>query len=139
MTQSSTTSLGLGPDGKDVYVPLKDLLPMVNPNDIEFDGTSISSALRTLLLNYIHYFEYRGCIFVSIPIHCLYNTNTLTGWDICNRNIADACREAKVLDVQLQDQLRPSLAEMKPRPSIYCPDFIAANQEDRANNVLTGE
>ena len=38
ITQSSTTSLGIGPDGKDVYVPLKDLLPMINPNDIEFDG-----------------------------------------------------------------------------------------------------
>ncbi len=62
-----------------------------------------------------------------------------TGWDIANRNMADACREAKVLDVQLQDQLRPFLQGMNPRPSIYCPDFIAANQEDRANNVLTGE
>ena len=27
---------------------------------------------------------------------------------------------------------------MKPRPSIYCPDFIAANQADRADNVLRG-
>ncbi len=38
MTQSSTTSLGLGPDGKDVYIPIKDLLPMVDPNDVVFDG-----------------------------------------------------------------------------------------------------
>ena len=38
MTQSSTTSLGIGRDGKDVYIPLKDMLPMVNPDDIEFDG-----------------------------------------------------------------------------------------------------
>jgi myo-inositol-1-phosphate synthase len=38
LTQASTTSLGLGPDGKDVYVPVKDLLPMLEPNDIEFDG-----------------------------------------------------------------------------------------------------
>jgi myo-inositol-1-phosphate synthase len=27
---------------------------------------------------------------------------------------------------------------LKPRPSIYCPDFIAANQADRADNVLKG-
>ncbi|CAN0505760.1 unnamed protein product, partial [Scytosiphon promiscuus] len=27
---------------------------------------------------------------------------------------------------------------MKPLPSIYFPDFIAANQSERANNVLTG-
>ena len=39
LTQASTTSLGIGADGKDVYIPLKDLLPMINPNDIEFDGT----------------------------------------------------------------------------------------------------
>ena len=38
MTQSSTVCLGTGPGG-DVYVPLKDLLPMVHPNDIVFDGT----------------------------------------------------------------------------------------------------
>ena len=28
----------MGPDGKDVYIPVKDLLPMLEPNDIEFDG-----------------------------------------------------------------------------------------------------
>ena len=27
---------------------------------------------------------------------------------------------------------------MKPRPSIYIPDFIAANQKDRADNCLSG-
>ena len=43
LTQSSTTSLGIGPDGKEVYIPLKDLLPMVSPNDLEFDGWDVSS------------------------------------------------------------------------------------------------
>ena len=38
LTQASTTSLGMGPDGKDVYVPVKDLLPMLEPNDVHFDG-----------------------------------------------------------------------------------------------------
>jgi len=98
LTQASTTSLGVGADGRDVYIPLHHLLPMVDPNTIEFDG-----------------------------------------WDINSRNIAEACKEAKVLDISIQDQLRPHLCQMKPRPSIYCPDFIAANQEDRANNVLSGE
>ena len=27
---------------------------------------------------------------------------------------------------------------MKPLPSIYYPDFIAANQEERADNVIEG-
>ena len=63
----------------------------------------------------------------------------MLGWDISSRDIAQACEDARVLDIGLQDQLHPFLCELKPRPSIYCPDFIAANQEDRANNVLTGE
>eukprot|EP00731_Ephydatia_muelleri_P025424 Em0017g507a len=97
VTQCSTTSLGIGADGKDVYIPLKDILPMVNPNDIELDG-----------------------------------------WDISSVNLADACERAMVLDVQIQDQLKSYLQPLKPRASIYCPDFIAANQSDRADNVLKG-
>lgn len=38
LTQASTTSLGMGPDGRDIHIPVKDLLPMLDPNDIEFDG-----------------------------------------------------------------------------------------------------
>ena len=40
-------------------------------------------------------------------------------------------RRAKVLDVQLQDQLYPHMKDLKPLPSIYFPDFIAANQAER--------
>lgn len=53
-------------------------------------------------------------------------------------NIADSMERAKVLDYNLQVQLRPHMKHMRPRPSIYIPDFIAANQEERADNVLTG-
>lgn len=45
---------------------------------------------------------------------------------------------ARVLDYGLQEQLRPYMQDLKPRPSIYCPDFIAANQKGRADNLLTG-
>ena len=44
LTQASTSSLGIGPDGKDVYIPFKDLLPMLEPNDIEFDGKRLHKA-----------------------------------------------------------------------------------------------
>jgi len=47
-------------------------------------------------------------------------------------------RRSKVLDVTLQDQLYEEMSTMQPLPSIYFPDFIAANQADRADNVLTG-
>lgn len=60
------------------------------------------------------------------------------GWDINNMNLADALERARVLDYHLQQKLRPHMEEMVPLPSAYFPDFIAANQEDRANNVLTG-
>jgi len=63
---------------------------------------------------------------------------SLTGWDISSLNLADSMKRAQVLDVGLQQQLAPHLESMKPRPSVYYPDFIAANQSDRADNVIGG-
>lgn len=60
------------------------------------------------------------------------------GWDISSLNLAEAMRRAEVLDWPLQEQLWPHLEKMKPRPSIYIPEFIAANQEERADNILRG-
>ncbi|PSN52115.1 Inositol-3-phosphate synthase 1-A [Blattella germanica] len=60
------------------------------------------------------------------------------GWDISSMNLANAMTRARVLDINLQHQLRPLMQDMKPRPSIYFPDFIAANQASRADNVLSG-
>uniref|UniRef100_UPI0037E987E4 inositol-3-phosphate synthase 1-A-like n=1 Tax=Semicossyphus pulcher TaxID=241346 RepID=UPI0037E987E4 len=94
--QASTVCLGSGPEG-DVNVPFRDLLPMVHPDDIVFDG-----------------------------------------WDISSLDLGSAMERAQVLDWSLQEQLRPQMSCMKPRPSIYIPEFIAANQESRADNVLTG-
>uniref|UniRef100_A0A8C5TWL0 inositol-3-phosphate synthase n=1 Tax=Malurus cyaneus samueli TaxID=2593467 RepID=A0A8C5TWL0_9PASS len=96
LLQASTVCLGTGPSG-DVYVPFRDLLPMVHPNDIVFDG-----------------------------------------WDISSLNLAEAMRRAEVLEWPLQEQLWPHMEKMKPRPSIFIPEFIAANQEERADNVLRG-
>lgn len=62
----------------------------------------------------------------------------LGGWDISNMNLADAMARAKVLDIDLQKQLRPYMEHMVPLPGIYDPDFIAANQSTRANNVIKG-
>lgn len=60
------------------------------------------------------------------------------GWDISDMNLADAMARAKVLDIDLQKQLRPYMESMVPLPGIYDPDFIAANQCSRANNVIKG-
>ncbi|CAL8301686.1 unnamed protein product [Boreogadus saida] len=94
--QSSTVSLGMAPEGE-VHVPFRDLLPMVHPDDIIFDG-----------------------------------------WDISSMDLGRAMERAQVLDWSLQEELRPHMSSMKPRPSIFIPEFIAANQESRADNVLSG-
>eukprot|EP01088_Endostelium_zonatum_P001918 TRINITY_DN122_c0_g2_i1.p1 TRINITY_DN122_c0_g2~~TRINITY_DN122_c0_g2_i1.p1 ORF type:complete len:556 (-),score=147.18 TRINITY_DN122_c0_g2_i1:81-1748(-) len=58
------------------------------------------------------------------------------GWDINNANLAEAMERAQVLDYDLQRQLVPLMKNIVPLPSIYIPDFIAANQSERANNVI---
>ena len=60
------------------------------------------------------------------------------GWDINGMNLGDAMKRSKVLDIGIQKQLYPYMKEIKPLPSIYFPDFIAANQSARADNILTG-
>lgn len=57
-----------------------------------------------------------------------FNCIVIDGWDICGDNIGDAMRNAKVLDVALQDQLYDKLTKFHPRPSVYDPEYIAANQ-----------
>jgi len=98
ITQSSTVYLGSDQQtGEDVYALLKNVVPMVEPNDIVFGG-----------------------------------------WDINGANLAEAMERAEVLDWDLQRQLIPYMKEIKPLPSIYIPDFIAANQKERANNIING-
>jgi myo-inositol-1-phosphate synthase len=43
-----------------------------------------------------------------------------------------------VIDFDLQRQLKPMMEGVVPLKSIYSPDFIAANQSERADNVLEG-
>lgn len=94
LTQASTVLLGHDATGKEVYVPMKDVVPMVNPNDFFLDG-----------------------------------------WDISSLNLAESMARAKVLDINLQEKLRPYMEGLKPRKAIFNPDFIAANQSERADNV----
>lgn len=98
VTQASTVSLGTDPATREeVWVAMGKLLPMVQPNDIEWGG-----------------------------------------WDISSANLAAAMERAKVLDWDLQRQLIPHMKDIRPLPSVYFPHFIAANQKDRADNVLRG-
>ncbi|XP_014611424.1 PREDICTED: inositol-3-phosphate synthase 1-A [Polistes canadensis] len=64
------------------------------------------------------------------------NDIEIDGWDISSMNLADAMERAEVIDINLQKQLKPYMIHMKPRKSLYYPDFIASNQKDRADNVI---
>ncbi|KAH9935111.1 Myo-inositol-1-phosphate synthase [Epithele typhae] len=99
LLRASTVRIGADPaTGKDVHVPISDVMPMVHPNDL-----------------------------------------VLGGWDISGFRMDDAMKRSQVLDWDLQRQVMPHMAALgKPLPSIYYPDFIAANQEARADNVLPG-
>lgn len=64
------------------------------------------------------------------------NNIVIGGWDINKTNLYDAMRRACVLDYSLQEKLKDQMTDLIPMPSIYYPDFIAANQEDRADNLI---
>lgn len=81
---------------------------------------------------------------VHVPFHDLLpmvhpNDLVVGGWDISAMNLADAMDRAAVLEPTLKQLVRKQMEELTPLPSIYYPDFIAANQSDRADNVLAGE
>ena len=98
VTMSSTVKLGVSTaTGKDVNIPFRDMLPMVDPNDL-----------------------------------------VIGGWDISSMNLAEAMDRAQVLEPSLKTQLKKMMTHMRPLPSIYYPDFIAANQSARANNLIPG-
>lgn len=61
------------------------------------------------------------------------------GWDISGANLADGMKRAQVLDIDLQRQVAPEMTKVVPMASVYYPDFIAANQSERANNLLPGQ
>jgi myo-inositol-1-phosphate synthase len=78
---------------------------------------------------------------INIPFHDLLpmihpNDLVIGGWDISSMNLADAMDRAAVLEPTLKGLVRKEMALMKPLPSIYYPDFIAANQEERADNLI---
>eukprot|EP00199_Chlamydomonas_sp_CCMP681_P000814 CAMPEP_0119109628 /NCGR_PEP_ID=MMETSP1180-20130426/21409_1 /TAXON_ID=3052 ORGANISM="Chlamydomonas cf sp, Strain CCMP681" /NCGR_SAMPLE_ID=MMETSP1180 /ASSEMBLY_ACC=CAM_ASM_000741 /LENGTH=507 /DNA_ID=CAMNT_0007095493 /DNA_START=62 /DNA_END=1585 /DNA_ORIENTATION=+ len=66
------------------------------------------------------------------------NDIVLGGWDISGLNLAESMERAAVLDWGLQQQLVPYMKELVPLPGIYDPDFIAANQAERADNLIKG-
>lgn len=81
---------------------------------------------------------------VNIPFHDVLpmvhpDDLAIGGWDISGMNLADAMDRAAVLEPTLKAQVKKEMGHMVPLPSVYYPDFIAANQEARADNVIPGD
>jgi len=80
---------------------------------------------------------------VNVPFHNVLpmvhpNDLVIGGWDISGMPLDKAMDRAKVLQPTIKELVREEMSKMVPLPSIYYPDFIAANQENRADNVLPG-
>ena len=67
------------------------------------------------------------------------NDLVVGGWDISGMDMAAAMDRAQVLEPGLKSLVRKEMQGMKPLPSIYYPDFIAANQGARADNLIPGD
>jgi myo-inositol-1-phosphate synthase len=61
------------------------------------------------------------------------------GWDICGDNMYEAAKKSKVIDYDLLNKLKSDLECIVPLPSVYNSDFIASNQEQRANNIIISD
>ena len=64
-------------------------------------------------------------------------TGMLAGTASCMSDSRFVCT-SQVLDWELQRQLVPYMKEHVPLPGIYDADFIAANQDTRADNIIKG-
>lgn len=113
-------------NGEEIYAPFKSLLPMVLTFSLNGLEGSVNQICVLLISHYI----------VNLQVNP--DEIVFGGWDISDMNLADAMARAKVFDIDLQKQLRPYMESMVPLPGIYDPDFIAANQGSRANNVIKG-
>lgn len=62
----------------------------------------------------------------------------IDGWDISSMNLAEGMKRAEVFEWELQQKLEPHMKHLKPRRAAFFQDFVAANQNERADNVLSG-
>jgi myo-inositol-1-phosphate synthase len=66
------------------------------------------------------------------------NDLVISGWDISKLNSYEACKRAKVLEPAMYNQIKAELEAIVPYPAIFDLEFVAPNQESRADNVIPG-
>jgi len=62
----------------------------------------------------------------------------VSGWDISGVNLYDAALRSQVLEPTLLEQLKSDLGAIAPMKAALNPEFIAANQSTRCDNVMKG-
>lgn len=60
------------------------------------------------------------------------------GWDISKEDLYSSCKRAKVLEPDLVKQLKDELQAIVPMPAALNGEYIAANQSERADNLILG-
>jgi len=66
------------------------------------------------------------------------NDFVIGGWDCSKFNLAEAMDRAHVLEPDLIRQLAPHMSSIVPLPAIFDLDYVATNQETRADHVIPG-
>jgi len=66
------------------------------------------------------------------------NDIVISGWDCSSVNLFAAMKRAQVLEPDLIRQLQPHMESIVPMPAIFDLEFVAANQDARADNVIAG-
>lgn len=64
------------------------------------------------------------------------NKMAIGGWDISGMDLYNGMKRAAVFPPEFVDKLKPYMEQMNPLPSVYYKDFIASNQQERADNVI---
>ncbi|CAI8501129.1 unnamed protein product [Pichia kudriavzevii] len=64
------------------------------------------------------------------------NDFVISGWDISKLNLYEGMKRAQVLEYDLREQLKTYMEKIQPLKSVYYPDFIALNQDSRADNCI---
>ena len=95
ITQSAAMRIGQTANFEEIHLPLKDCVPLVDPNDL-----------------------------------------VIGGWDCSSTNLWGAMKRAQVLEPELQRQLKEQMEPIVPLPAIFDLDFLASNQDERADHTL---
>lgn len=144
LTQAATCRLG-SYNGEEAFTPFRSLLPMVNPNDIvlggwDISGLNLAEAMeRAKVLDWA--LQEQVCV-MDVVRGCAPMVVRIKRWLVGGKPPLNRKRTPLTYapDPPCPPllQLVPYMKDLVPLPGVYDPDFIAANQEERADNIVKG-